>query len=202
MLRSTPACQQREPSGETNTNHHDTQSNCRTRGCEAMRLYSKLCQELAARTTSEPHRNRCLQSRWVTWPRHSRGQEAKHQCDRRRHIIWMICRNERIEPATSVSVGARGAPAPAVSASRVGNGPGCCALALRSDKTSQRARCTSRLDVFFSFRRARNALTDKHNHMHITMHANWQKMLHMVLHGTKHHLATARLVAWVEWKLS
>jgi hypothetical protein len=29
-----------------------------------------------------------------------------------------------------------------------------------------------------------------------------QKMLHMVLHGTKHHLATARLVAWAEWKLS
>ena len=110
MLRSTPACQQREPSGETNTNHHDTQSNCRTRGCEAMRLYSKLCQELAARTTSEPHRNRCLQSRWVTWPRHSRGQEAKHQCDRRRHIIWMICRNERIEPPCPSARAARPRP--------------------------------------------------------------------------------------------
>ena len=85
---------------------------------------------------------------------------------------------------------------------RCDDGCSCCALALRSDKTSQRARCTSRIDVFFSFRRARNALTDKHNHMHITMHANLQKMLHMVLHGTKHHLTTARLVAWVEWKLS
>ena len=42
-----------------------------------------------------------------------------------------------------------------------------------------------------------------HIRMHaITMHANLQKMLHMVLHGTKHHLTTARLVAWVEWKLS
>ena len=85
---------------------------------------------------------------------------------------------------------------------RCDDGCSCCALALRRDKTSQRARCTSRLDVFFSFRRARNALTDKHNHMHITMHANLQKMLHMVPHGTKHHLATARLVAWVERKLS
>ena len=85
---------------------------------------------------------------------------------------------------------------------RCDDGCSCCALALRGDKTSQRARCTSRLDVFFSFWRARNALTDKHNHMHITMHANLQKMLHMVPHGTKHHLATARLVAWVEWKLS
>ena len=56
--------------------------------------------------------------------------------------------------------------------------------------------------TYSSFRRARNALTDKHDHMHITMHANLQKMLHMVPHGTKHHLATARLVAWVEWKLS
>ena len=85
---------------------------------------------------------------------------------------------------------------------RCDDGCSCCALALRGDKTSQRARCTSRIDVFFSFRRARNALTNKHNHMHITMHANLQKMLHMVPHGTKHHLATARLVAWVEWKLS
>ena len=69
---------------------------------------------------------------------------------------------------------------------RCDDGCSCCALALRRDKTSQRARCTSRLDVFFSFRRARNALTNKHNHMHITMHANLQKMLHMVPHGTKH----------------
>ena len=55
---------------------------------------------------------------------------------------------------------------------------------------------------YFSLPEAAAAHLHKRNNMHMTMHANLQKMLHMVLHGTKHHLATARLVAWVERKLS
>jgi hypothetical protein len=38
--------------------------------------------------------------------------------------------------------------------------------------------------------------------MHMTMHANLQKLLHMVLDDIMHHLAMARPVAWVAWKLS
>ena len=38
--------------------------------------------------------------------------------------------------------------------------------------------------------------------MHMTMHDNLQKLLHMVLDDIMHHLAMARPVAWVAWKLS
>ena len=56
--------------------------------------------------------------------------------------------------------------------------------------------------TYFSLPEAAASHSHKHNNMHMTMHANLQKLLHMVLDDIMHHLATARLVAWVEWKLS
>ena len=54
----------------------------------------------------------------------------------------------------------------------------------------------------FRFREAAASHSHKHNNMHMTMHANLQKLLHMVLDDIMHHLAMARPVAWVAWKLS
>ena len=56
--------------------------------------------------------------------------------------------------------------------------------------------------TYFSLPEAAAAHSHKHNNMHMTMHANLQKLLHMVLDDIMHHLAMARPVAWVAWKLS
>ena len=55
------------------------------------------------------------------------------------------------------------------------------------DKTSQRVRCTSRLDVFFSFRRARDALTQAQQHAH----HNARQFAEDVAHGVAWHQASS-----------
>ena len=92
---------------------------------------------------------------------------------------------------------------------------GFCAIEIRMFEASERESARSfyihtRVDLleycllptYFSLSEAAAAHSHKHNNMHMTMHANLQKLLHMVLDDIMHHLAMARPVAWVAWKLS
>ena len=60
----------------------------------------------------------------------------------------------------------------------------------------------STLEVFFASRSSRGALAQAQQHAHDNARQFAEVVAHMVLDDIMHHLAMARPVAWVAWKLS